>query len=110
MWVVFGIRRKYPREGVPEYPKRFGDGYRLVDPIHGSKKNRAEHKYPVESLDEAAHKIRKNGYHLWMEREDKRASLICPEHLIIDWRFAPLKVLKIKYHRLKKRLLENSTV
>ena len=103
MWVVSGIKRKYLREGVPEYPKRYGDGYRLADPVHGSNnKHKAEFEVPAETLEEAAYKIRKNGFHLRMGNDEKRDSLICPEHLIIEYRFAPFKALKIWFHRLMK--------
>ena len=100
MWVVTAIKRKQPREGVPEYPKRFSDGYRLADPVHGNKKHHAKLQVPVETLEEAACRIREKEFHLWMVREGKWESLISPDKLIIEYRFAPLKALKIKLHRL----------
>ena len=100
MWVVTAIKRKQPREGVPEYPKRYKDGYRLVDPVQGSKKHHAKFKVPVQTLEEAAYLIRKKGFHLRMVSEGKRDSLISPDELIIECSFAPLKAFKIKLHRL----------
>jgi hypothetical protein len=82
---VSKITRKFPRSGINESPDyKPGHGYVLGHPKHGGAKHHKAHAVYVKTLEEAAFLI-ESGLSLRMIGPGKRASLICPDSLQIEY-------------------------